>query len=633
MLPSPRRSNSRFLVSRGSLLGLLALTAYLAFVSIALAVAPPVNTVAPSVSGDAEVGSTLSATTGTWTGDPAPTYAYQWQRCEQTTPLVTTPFNTSNLGGQTYVDPRDITIDSSGNLYVTNTFTGSVSKVAPDGTTNGTWGTAIAGSQPFAIDVDPSGNVYVANRGNGTVRKIPSGGGAGSTLFSLTTAQAVTVDSSGNVYAGNSDGTIVKYDSGGNLVWSKSAGAAINDVVTDSSGNLYALKNSGIAKVAADGTLTASWATTGGQPQEFAIDSSGNLYTANYSSNNITKTTPAGGAYTVFGTTGTNPRDVVVDNTTGSVYVINAGANTTTKINAAGQSTTPYSTTGLFPLGITRNSSGDLYTVNYSSSNVTGVGPDLSCNDISGADDPTYTLTGDDKDKKIRVKVTGTNGSGSSDSASAPTSLVTAPPVNTVAPSVSGDTEVGSTLSATTGTWTGDPTITYGYQWQRCDADGTNCVDISGADGLSYEVTSGDIGKTIKFKVTGTNTEGSADATSDPTEVVPTPPSPPTPSKPSVKPPGRAGANSMRLNIRCAGSSACTVKITGKLKGGKGTVEPKTIKVKAGKKATVKVAYTPTLTSELKRKGGGRIVLKAKQVGGATRTLTVKVALPKPVTG
>lgn len=39
----------------------------------------PVNTVAPVASGTPEVGQTLSCTTGTWTGTPAPTYTYQWQ--------------------------------------------------------------------------------------------------------------------------------------------------------------------------------------------------------------------------------------------------------------------------------------------------------------------------------------------------------------------------------------------------------------------------------------------------------------------------------------------------------------------------------------------------------------------------
>jgi chemotaxis receptor (MCP) glutamine deamidase CheD len=47
----------------------------------------------------------------------------------------------------------------------------------------------------------------------------------------------------------------------------------------------------------------------------------------------------------------------------------------------------------------------------------------------------------------------------------------------------------------------------------------------------------------------------------------------------------------------------------------------------------VKVEYTPTLISEIKSRGGGRIAIKAKQVGGATRTITVRVRLPQPVTG
>lgn len=41
---------------------------------------PPSNTVAPVITGTAVVGQTLSSTTGTWTGAPTPTYAYQWKR-------------------------------------------------------------------------------------------------------------------------------------------------------------------------------------------------------------------------------------------------------------------------------------------------------------------------------------------------------------------------------------------------------------------------------------------------------------------------------------------------------------------------------------------------------------------------
>src|SRR5205085_4626865 len=44
----------------------------------------PANTTAPGVSGSAVEGQQLTASNGSWTGYPAPTFGYQWQRCDTT---------------------------------------------------------------------------------------------------------------------------------------------------------------------------------------------------------------------------------------------------------------------------------------------------------------------------------------------------------------------------------------------------------------------------------------------------------------------------------------------------------------------------------------------------------------------
>ena len=137
-----------------------------------------------------------------------------------------------------------------------------------------------------------------------------------------------------------------------------------------------------------------------------------------------------------------------------------------------------------------------------------------SCADIAGATGTSYRLTSADANATIRVVVTAANGAGSTPATTAASARVAAaPPVNTAAPAISGTTRDGGTLTADRGTWTGTPTITYAYQWRRCDAAGANCADIANATNATYTLTSADVGTTTRVVVTASNTAGTATAT------------------------------------------------------------------------------------------------------------------------
>lgn len=108
----------------------------------------------------------------------------------------------------------------------------------------------------------------------------------------------------------------------------------------------------------------------------------------------------------------------------------------------------------------------------------------------------------------------------------------TQPPANTVAPAITGAAAPGQTLTCATGTWTGDGTLAYTYQWLR----GTAQV----ATGSTYVVTAADIGQSLTCTVTANSAYGGSSTASSPM-TVPVPPatkttttSPPPTTTPSL---------------------------------------------------------------------------------------------------
>jgi Calx-beta domain len=98
-------------------------------------------------------------------------------------------------------------------------------------------------------------------------------------------------------------------------------------------------------------------------------------------------------------------------------------------------------------------------------------------------------------------------------------------PVNTAVPTISGALTVGQPVTAGNGTWTGTPPPTFAYQWQRCDAAGSNCVDLAGATAGTYALQAADVGGTLRVRVTAMNAAGTASATSAATALIATVPS------------------------------------------------------------------------------------------------------------
>ena len=126
-----------------------------------------------------------------------------------------------------------------------------------------------------------------------------------------------------------------------------------------------------------------------------------------------------------------------------------------------------------------------------------------------GTNANTYTLVVADSSADITCEVTATNAGGSTPATS---NIITADnytPVCVFAPVISGSTSVGSTLTVTdNGTWTGDPTPAFSYQWKR---GATNI----GTNATTYILVVADTNENITCVVTGTNAIGSGNASSN----------------------------------------------------------------------------------------------------------------------
>jgi hypothetical protein len=143
------------------------------------------------------------------------------------------------------------------------------------------------------------------------------------------------------------------------------------------------------------------------------------------------------------------------------------------------------------------------------------------CAGIGGAHAATYRLGSADVGHSLRVRVTASNSAGSSAVVSAPTGTVAragAAPAATGQPSPSGTAQVGHTLTAENGSWSGTTPMTFSYQWQRCTK--TGCSNVGGATAKTYTIEPADLGLQLRYLITAHNSVGTGTMNSNLSAVV-----------------------------------------------------------------------------------------------------------------
>ena len=120
--------------------------------------------------------------------------------------------------------------------------------------------------------------------------------------------------------------------------------------------------------------------------------------------------------------------------------------------------------------------------------------------------------------------------------------LAATAPVIVAGPVINGTAQVGEEL-APVAAYTGDPTPTATWAWQRCTKPAGGCVAIAGAVAERYRVVEADVGAYLRVGLKVTNSAGSKEARSKPTAaVLAAPATVPTPEPTATPEPQPAAA-------------------------------------------------------------------------------------------
>ncbi len=284
--------------------------------------------------------------------------------------------------------PEGLAVDAAGNLYIADTFNNRIRKVS-NGVITTVAGTGVRGfsgdtgpatsaqlNEPEGVAVDAVGNLYIADSLSGRIRKVANR--VITTVAELAGGcQGIAVDSAGNLFVAQaypnvleiSNGVVTAVAGTGTLGFSGDNGPATSaqlseplNVAVDSAGNVYIadfgnnrirmVSNGVIVTVAGNGTVgfggddgPATSSELNG-PLGVAIDASGKLYIADTYNNRIRRvsvgiiTTVAGNGTVGFGgdsgpATSAQlnlPTGITVD-ADGNLYIADAGSSRVYKVS------------------------------------------------------------------------------------------------------------------------------------------------------------------------------------------------------------------------------------------------------------------------------------------------------------
>jgi trimeric autotransporter adhesin len=268
--------------------------------------------------------------------------------------------------------PRGITADTSGNIYIADTYnnrirmvtksTGIISTVAGTGSYSysGDGGQATSATlyNPRTVATDETGNIYIADSANSRIRMVTkstgiistvagtgssgySGDGGQATSAVLNYPYGVAVDASGNIYIADTYNHRIR-------------------MVTKSTGIISTVAGTGSSGYSGDGGQATSAALY--YPCGVAVGASGNIYIADTDSYRIRMVTKSTGIISTVAGTGSygssgdggqatsaalyNARGVTID-ASGTIYVADAGNNRIRMFSLSASTRTAF-----IPLGI-----------------------------------------------------------------------------------------------------------------------------------------------------------------------------------------------------------------------------------------------------------------------------------------